>query len=93
MSLQPPNFFKITLIWLIFSLVIPSISFSFQNTTIEEILRNPKAKRLREIIESEMEKDIVIVGDMNDNPGFKDDPYEKDIGIDGITQLIGKNAK
>jgi len=31
---------KIILIWLIFSLIIPSISFSSQNT-IEEILKNP----------------------------------------------------
>lgn len=47
-----------------------------------------EAKRFREIIKSEVDKNIIVLGDMNDDPGF--DPFEKELGIDGITELIGK---
>jgi len=48
-----------------------------------------QVQRLREIIGPDMTKDIIILGDMNDNPGFEDDPYERELGIDGISELIG----
>ncbi len=47
-----------------------------------------EVKKFREIISSEMDKDIIILGDMNDNPGF--DLYEKGLRIDGIAELIGE---
>ncbi len=47
-----------------------------------------EAKRFREIIKSEVGKDMIILGDINDNPGF--DPYEKGLGIDGIAELMGE---
>ena len=47
-----------------------------------------EAKRFREIIKAEVDKDIIILGDMNDSPGL--DLYERELGIDGISQLIGR---
>lgn len=74
-------------------IVVLHLKSKFATSLREKVLARYKliaqARKLREIIQSEMDKDIIILGDMNDNPGFEDDPYERELGIDGIAELIG----
>jgi len=49
-----------------------------------------QARRLRELIAPDVDTDIIILGDMGDNPGFRHDPYERGLRIDGIAESIGK---